>query len=303
PAVIAPRPVVARRGVSVEAFAPLARGVSAAWRAMASDRLALSSTTSASDAANALAVVEAVTAPARASTALSFKERQLTLPRVRLAYRRAGAVIDSVLAAHQMLDRVELHIRVYKQDRVVELWGRRSSSLPFVKLREYQICEISGRPGPKRREGDTQVPEGFYTIDALNATSSYHLSLHIDYPNAADRRRPDRARNLGGQIFIHGGCASIGCIAITDRNIEELYAFIVEARDSGQRRIPTAIFPIRMDGEGVAWLSGSYGTDSPDYPFWMNLKKEYDYFERTRRLPAIDVTSTGVYQFGPLSTS
>jgi hypothetical protein len=108
---------------------------------------------------------------------------------------------------------------------------------------------MAGELGPKRKQGDNQTPEGFYAISYFNPRSDFHLSLHIDYPNRRDRAAGADGVKLGGDIFIHGGCLSEGCLAITDEGIRELYWLAVEARSVGQRRIPVHIFPARL-GDG-----------------------------------------------------
>jgi len=98
----------------------------------------------------------------------------------------------------------------------------------FVKT--YNVIAASGKPGPKLREGDYQVPEGIYSIESLNPNSSYHLSLRVNYPNAKDRRNAEAEgrNNLGTDIMIHGNAGSMGCIALENSDIEEL--FILAAR-------------------------------------------------------------------------
>ena len=122
-----------------------------------------------------------------------------------------------------------MYVRVFKQERGLELWVRPVSGDRFALLRTYPICALAGVLGPKRIQGDRQVPEGFYTIDLFNPESSYHLSLRINYPNQRDRAASPRKHGLGGDIFIHGGCKSDGCIAINDQAIQELYWIAVIA--------------------------------------------------------------------------
>src|SRR4051812_10092789 len=99
-----------------------------------------------------------------------------------------------------------LHLRVYKADDALELWARNADDA-FVLVKSYRICARSGGLGPKRGEGDMQVPEGVYAIERFNPNSKFHLSLGLDYPNASDRVRG--ARPFGGDIFIHGECVTI----------------------------------------------------------------------------------------------
>ncbi len=119
-----------------------------------------------------------------------------------------------------------LSLLVLKQERRLEVWGGGATG-PLALLRTYPVFAMSGGPGPKRRAGDRQVPEGFYEIDGLNPNSLFHLSLRVDYPNAEDRAAATvPLEELGGDIFVHGGAASIGCVAIGDDAIEEVFTLV-----------------------------------------------------------------------------
>lgn len=134
----------------------------------------------------------------------------------------------------------EIAILVFKEERRLTLWARSDARWRFI--RSYPVLAASGQSGPKLREGDSQVPEGLYRIEHLNPSSSYHLSMKVSYPNAFDRqmaKRDGRSR-LGGDIFIHGKAVSIGCVAVGDRAIEEL--FILVAR-TGHSRVRVVIAP------------------------------------------------------------
>jgi len=115
---------------------------------------------------------------------------------------------------------------VFKRERRLELWAQRDGA--WVAVKYYAIKGASGGLGPKLREGDRQVPEGVYHIAALNPNSRYHLSMKVNYPNAFDRMMAlkDSRTDLGGDIFIHGSDVSIGCIAVGDRAIEELFVLV-----------------------------------------------------------------------------
>lgn len=226
-----------------------------------------------------------------------FRDRQLRYPRVRRAYEEKAPDVASLFRTRGVDVLAEVYIRVFKREQLLEVWARERGNRTFALVDTYPVCKISGRLGPKRREGDGQIPEGFYSIDLFNPWSDYHLSMRVDYPNGVDRFRSGRAR-LGGDIFIHGGCATIGCVPVTDESIEELYLIGVEARNAGQRRIPVHIFPTRLDGPGMAWLAQHYGRNFVDFPFWQNLQEGYLAFERTRRLPSIG-TYRGQYVVVP----
>lgn len=128
----------------------------------------------------------------------------------------------------------------FKQEARVELWAGRGSNLAHI--RDYPILAASGDPGPKKQEGDRQVPEGVYRIEGLNPNSGYHLSMKVDYPNERDRTvaTAESRDNLGGDIFIHGSNVSIGCLAMGDPAIEELFTL---AAKTGYAKVEVVIAP------------------------------------------------------------
>jgi len=155
------------------------------------------------------------------------------VPRLKSAFQERGAVWPPQRVA----------LLAFKEERRLELWAARSDR--FAHARDYAILAASGRPGPKLREGDRQVPEGTYRIVSLNPNSRFHLSMELNYPNESDvaRAKRDGRTNLGGEIFIHGGDVSIGCLAIGDRAIEELF-FLVDA--VGRDNVKVVIAPNDM---------------------------------------------------------
>lgn len=122
----------------------------------------------------------------------------------------------------------ELAFLAFKDRRIVELYGRSGPDAAWRWIRNYEIQGASGRPGPKLQEGDRQVPEGLYRAESLNPNSAFHLSIRVGYPNAFDRRmaRLDGRTQLGGDIMIHGGSASIGCLAMGDEAAEDLFVAV-----------------------------------------------------------------------------
>lgn len=192
----------------------------------------------------------------------------------------------------------EVFLRVFKRERILELWARGAAQDTFALLKKYEICALAGALGPKRQQGDMQTPEGFYYIDDFNPRSGYHLSLHINYPNRADQIL-GRGDNLGGDIFIHGGCKTEGCMAVTDEHIKEIYWIAVEARDNGQRRIPVHIFPTRLTDNNLAQLANVFESQPDMVSFWSNLKPGYDYFSKHKRLPEVIVADNGRYELAP----
>jgi len=172
-------------------------------------------------------------------------------------------------------------IRLYKEESEVEVW-KQDKGGKFALLETYPICKWSGKLGPKIKEGDRQAPEGFYTITPglMNPRSSYHLAFNTGFPNAYDR---SLGRN-GTDLMVHGACSSRGCYAMTDRNIQDIYALGREAFRGGQRSFQLQAFPFRMTPENLAKHDGD-----PNMPFWMMLKEGSDHFEVTRLEPKVDV--------------
>lgn len=187
-------------------------------------------------------------------------------------------------------------LRAFKKEGVLELWGARSETGPYVLLKSYGICATSGVLGPKRRFGDEQVPEGFYDLDWFNPQSNFFLSMHINYPNAADRILGSRT-NLGGDIFLHGNCASIGCIPITDDGIKEVYWLSVLVKNGGAKHLPIQIYPARLDERGFRDLAKSHMGQTDLLGFWKNLKQGFELFEKDHRLVMMRVNQDGRYEF------
>lgn len=188
-----------------------------------------------------------------------------------------------------------LYIRNFKFDRIMEVWVRTEDKGPFRFLKNYKICMQSGTMGPKRVEGDYQVPEGFYYINEFNPNSNYHLSLGLNYPNASDRILSDPGQP-GSEIYIHGNCVSTGCIAITDVPIEELYIMSTYAKAFGQDFIPVHTFPVKYDvKKSMEYLSQATKENKALKKFAFNLKEVFDYFEEKKQLPVIMVNKKGEY--------
>ena len=156
-----------------------------------------------------------------------------TLPeRVVAAEAEKGAQLRKALIDKGLQLGKPIYFRAFKSEKILELYVQ-DSMKQYILFHSYPICAASGALGAKRREGDKQVPEGVYHINRFNPKSDYHLSLGLDYPNPSDLRFCD-ATKPGGDIFIHGGCASIGCLAMTDDAIKELYLLAQAAKEKGQ---------------------------------------------------------------------
>jgi murein L,D-transpeptidase YafK len=199
------------------------------------------------------------------------------------------ARLDERLAAHGVTLGVPIYIRVFKLESELELWVKKDGR--FVRFATYPICLWSGRLGPKLREGDRQAPEGFYTVDsdALNPNSRMHRSFNLGFPNAFDQAHG----RTGSFLMVHGGCASIGCFAVTDPVVDEIWRLVTTALDNGQPRFAVHAFPFRMTERNLRLRRGH-----PWEGFWANLKQGYDMFEQSGVPPAVGVCK-GRYTFEP----
>jgi murein L,D-transpeptidase YafK len=173
-----------------------------------------------------------------------------------------------------------IFIRIFKEESQLEVWmGHHDRYRLFAT---YPICFWSGKLGPKQREGDRQAPEGFYTVRAgqMRQLGRHPRSFNIGFPNALDRS----LGRTGSYILVHGGCRSIGCFAMTDRAMDEIYHLADQALGNGQDEIPVQIFPFRMqDTDMFAHARSKW------YDFWRNLKEGYDAFEQSHAPPSITV--------------
>ena len=221
----------------------------------------------------------------------AFRAEQLRYPRVREAYAQYQEPVRALLRRNGLApERLELFVRAFKIGRRVEAWGRNQGAGPFVLLRTFALAGTSGTLGPKRRAGDGQIPEGFYTINRFNPHSRYLLSLGLDYPNSADLRRTPPGLDPGDNIFLHGSNETIGCLPITDAGIRELYVLAVEARAAGQLSIPVHIFPFELTPDQLARRPASL-----HQAFWQELAPGYQYFENHHELPTVTVAAAGAY--------
>ena len=227
----------------------------------------------------------------------TFREKQLTHPRVQFAQREKDIRLQNLFEKlGYEYPPQNIFIRIFKDEQKLEVWTKRKVDKTYKKVCDYEFCASSGKLGPKRQEGDLQIPEGFYYIDRFNPNSNFFLSLGINYPNKSDKILGVKG-NLGGDIFIHGGCATIGCIPITDDKIMEVYWLAVQAKSNGEEKIPVHIFPSRLDNSSFNRLKNSYQNDERLIQFWSNLKIGHDWFVEHGYLPEIRVDSQGEYHF------
>lgn len=230
------------------------------------------------------------------STAGEFRNTQQRYFRVREARKNTEALRDSLLnGAGLGADSLRIFIQAFKHERILELWGAGCNSFIFKLLKVYRFTSSCGILGPKRAQGDLQIPEGFYRIDRFNPSSRFHLSVGINYPNKSDRLRT-RASNPGGDIFIHGSKVTIGCIPLGDSNIESLYIFAVDACDAGQGKIPVYIYPACFDDpENNDILEEYRSRSSSNRKLWTELEAGYNYFRKHRIPPKFKIDNSGEY--------
>ena len=228
--------------------------------------------------------------------ALSFKETQLGHSRVKTAYEQKEEIVQNYFKSKNLdIENFQLYIRAFKNEKILEVWIKAKNDDKFTLLHTYEFCTSSGSLGPKRRQGDLQIPEGAYHINHFNPESNFYLSLGLNYPNASDKILSDK-QHPGSSIYIHGSCVTIGCIPLTDDKIKELYIMAVEAKNGGQEKIPVHVFPTRLTDQGISFLKKNHA-GSGHIEFWENLKKVYDDFEETKKLKPVKVNKAGQYFF------
>lgn len=191
------------------------------------------------------------------------------------------------LTEHGLAQGAPVFMRIFKKEFELELWMKRDGV--FHRFATYPICRWSGGLGPKVQQGDHQAPEGFYTVDAtaLNPNSSWYRSFNLGYPNAFDRAHG----RTGSLIMVHGGCGSVGCFAMTDPQIKEIWQLVTAAFDAGQKRFQVQVYPFRMSDETLTGYAGH-----PAEPWWRTLKKGNDLFEAALLPPRVHVCK-GQYGF------
>lgn len=189
-----------------------------------------------------------------------------------------------------------MFVRSFKYDKQLEVWVQNPGEEVFRLFKTYKVCIQSGSMGPKRLEGDYQVPEGFYYINEFNPNSMYHLSLGLNYPNASDRILSDALRP-GNNIYIHGNCVSTGCIPITDMPIEELYLLASTVKAMGfQEFIPVHVYPVRYNVKKSSdYLALSIQNNPYLQEFNASLQQAFQYFEAHKQVPVVLVNKEGDY--------
>jgi murein L,D-transpeptidase YafK len=182
-------------------------------------------------------------------------------------------------------------LRAYKSESEFEVWVRKDDA--YVLFATYPVCNWSGTLGPKQREGDKQTPEGFYTVTRaqMHHVGRWPRSMNLGFPNVYDKVQ---ARN-GSHILVHGGCSSVGCFAMTNAVVEEIYGLTEQSLKAGQNFVPVHVYPFRMTDANLESQKSSAW-----HPFWSNLKEGHDLFERTKRPPKVSVCDNR-YKFADLA--
>lgn len=193
-----------------------------------------------------------------------------------------------VMAALDTTPASPMLVRVFKESSELEVWKPNSQG-EYRLFKTYSICKWSGELGPKVKEGDYQSPEGFYNVSPgmMNPKSSYYLSFNTGFPNKFDRAHGRSGTNL----MVHGDCKSVGCYAMTDEQMKEIYALARESFAGGNASFKLELYPFRMTDENMARYSSN-----PNIEFWRNLKQGYDTLDKAKRPPQVDVCG-GRYVF------
>lgn len=214
-------------------------------------------------------------APDRIERQRAAEDGRLPLPKTPDTTR-----LSERLAAAGLKSGAPMLMRIFKASSELEVWMEKGDS--YVLFATYPICHWSGTLGPKLKEGDKQTPEGFYTLTnrQLRHLGRWRLAMNLGFPNAFDRTH----KRDGSYILMHGGCSSVGCFAMTNPVISEVYGLAKAAIKDGQRHLPVHVFPFRPTEGAMAQHA-----ESPWHGFWTSLKAAYTSFERTRRPPRISV--------------
>jgi murein L,D-transpeptidase YafK len=224
----------------------------------------------------------------------TFKAQQLKNKRVKDAYATKWPALQAELKAKNInASSLEVFIRIFKKEKELELWVKNKSDARFVFLKKVAICASSGELGPKRKEGDYQVPEGIYDIPSFNPNSSYFLALKVGYPNKSDKILVDGKRT-GGDIMIHGNCVTIGCIPLQDEPVKDVYMLCVEAKNNNTSP-RVEIYPCKFTAENSKYLEENFSETKNN--FWKNIKPAYTYFEANKTPAKFSIDTKGAYLF------
>lgn len=213
-------------------------------------------------------------------TAMTLHAQIPQSTRSKKATQKHYPLLEKSFAARGLVFGNPILIRILKEEYKLDIWVKKDKT--FTLYKTYDICTYSGGLGPKKKQGDGKSPEGFYYAKpkSLNPYSSFHLSFDTNYPNEHDRANA----YTGSALMIHGNCVSIGCYAMTDERIEEIYSIVQKAFEKGQDIIRIHIFPFAMNETNMnKYKSSEY------YSFWETLKPGYDFFEKHKTIPKVAV--------------
>ena len=227
--------------------------------------------------------VRALLAPAAVAVSIALagcNADNVVVPNGRAMAPLSDQMAAEIEAKHMDKDSPIL-VRLFKEESEFEVWKKNRDG-QFALLKTYPICKWSGDLGPKKKEGDRQAPEGFYTITPgqMNPNSSYYLAFNTGFPNTYDRVHG----YTGSELMVHGDCSSRGCYAMTDEQIQEIYALARESFFGGQKEFQLQAYPFRMTAMNMA-----RHRDNPNFAFWKMIKEGYDDFEATRQEPKVAV--------------
>ncbi len=225
--------------------------------------------------------------------AFAALERKERLIRWQLGLPQRGVPdldrLEARLAERGLAMGAPVLIRIFKKESELELWLQAAGR--FQLFATYPICRWSGTIGPKLREGDRQSPEGFYWVSRrqLNPRSRWHRSFNVGFPNPFDRAHG----RTGSFIMVHGGCSSVGCYAMTNPVVDEIWRLVTAALARGQKRFQVQLFPFRMTASNMA-----LHRQSPWIAFWRDLKAGHDLFEASHVPPRVSLCNKR-YRFRP----
>jgi murein L,D-transpeptidase YafK len=213
-------------------------------------------------------------------------------PRSRAVVEAHTEALSEALAEQGAHLGAPVYLRLTKDPAVLTAYVANEEGV-YEPFRSWPVCAYSGKLGPKLTEGDMQAPEGFYSVapGQMNAASDYHLAFNLGYPNAYDRAH-DRT---GSYLMVHGDCVSIGCYAMTDEAIEEIWTLMQAAMGEGQKSVPVHIYPFPMTAANLQRHAGD-----PNAAFWRSLAPAWGAFEKTGHVPVVQV-SGGKYEISPAS--
>jgi len=227
-----------------------------------------------------------------------FRYRKPNKSKGKIAIAEKLDTVMSVFKKHHIKkEDFEVLFVIYKDENKLVVFGKNWYDLYYQKLLSYEICFQSGQLGPKKRGDDYQIPEGFYQVESLNPRSDYYISLGINYPNLADKRK-NKTCDLYANIAIQGGCFSVGSISMTDDIIKTIYILALVTRQNGFR-IPIFIFPFKMTKQNMLKHADLYQDNNELLKFWINLMLGYQKFAKTQGEIKYFISKKGDYVFKP----